>query len=185
VGRRPPAVPPAGLGCHTDDGHDTRRACGGNVADVRYLLPITAGGLVAGAALLIVVFSSRGIEDRYTGPDDAAPVAVSVADVVDVAERWFREPVVVEGDVLPVDSERFVLDGPRARILVRPEPGVQLPRQRAGVRVTGVVTRLGRLQAAELEAMPGGVRASVRGAPAGVGAPYIRAEEIRRATVLP
>lgn len=86
------------------------------------------------------------------GSDLPPPVAASVDEIVDVSPKFTRETVSVDGTLMPVGDEWFVLRGRRAVILVAPEPDAFDGEPRGGeATVLGVVEKLDRLQTAELE----------------------------------
>jgi hypothetical protein len=64
---------------------------------------------------VVVLAGALGDEDGISTPepDQQRPAAVSVDDIVDVPERWFREPVRVEGVVVdrPATSSRCAARG--------------------------------------------------------------------------
>lgn len=137
-----------------------------------------------GAALLVfgaLAGASCGGEDRDTAPEQA--VETSVDAIVDVPPRFLREPVRVEGTVVPIDAERFVLRGERETIIVVPEPGTvddELGRGET-VTVSGVVENFDRLQLAELERLlASGRYPALRDAPTERDDPFLSADAIQR-----
>ena len=138
--------------------------------------------LLAGAAVVALGDAGEERRDPGSGPQDVA--RVSVDDLVSVPDRWFRENVLVTGEVVPVDEERFVLRGDRgAAIVVNPRPGTVDGELTRGDRVTvkGTVFGFSRLQTTELERLLAdeGTPAAPREAPTELEGVYVQALDVR------
>jgi hypothetical protein len=138
--------------------------------------------LLVGAAVLALRDPGEEGRDPGSGPQDIA--RVSVDDLVSVPDRWFRENVLVTGEVVPVHEERFVLRGDRgAAIVVDPRPGSVGTALTRGARVTveGTVFGLGRLQTAELERLlaDAATPAALREAPTELDGVFLQALDVR------
>lgn len=119
---------------------------------------------------------------RPGGDDgDESPAEVTVGEIVDTPPLWYRKPVVLQARAIHVDDERFLLEGERRTIIVRPEPDAVQGVVEAGerVEVRGVVSRLDRLQASELRGLLGdGGRPQLDAAPTKLGDPYVSAGRV-------
>jgi len=124
---------------------------------MRIIVPVVVVVIALGAAAVLAL-QDRGEENRDpgSGPQDVARVDVGV--ITRVPDRWFRENVLVTGEAVPVDEERFVLRGEDGgAIVVNPRPNAVDGEVEPGERVAvyGTVFGFSRLQTAELERLLG------------------------------
>lgn len=134
------------------------------------------------AAVALAACGGSGGDENERDAEIPPPVATSVDEIVDVAPKFQRETVRVEGTAVPVSEDWFVLRGEREAVLVSPEPGVLEDDLRRGESVTvlGVVEKFDRLQVAELERLlaRGEGTEALRGALARKDAPFISADRV-------
>ncbi|MBW3653486.1 MAG: hypothetical protein KY433_07820 [Actinobacteria bacterium] len=142
---------------------------------MRIALGILAAVLVVGLAIVVL-----GVVQPFEDDEDARAEA-SVDAIVEAPPPWYRKAVELTAPAIPVDEDRFVLEGDEQAIVVHPEPDAVEGEIERGEQVTvrGFVHRLDRLQVSELRALlRGGHRPLLREAPTALGDPYVLAEYV-------
>ena len=143
---------------------------------MRIALGFLAAVLLVGLAVVVL-----GVVEPFDDDDESVAVETSVDAIVDTPPLWYRKEVRVTARAVPVDEDRFVLEGDEQAIVVHPEPNAVQGEIERGeqVTVTGFVQRLDRLQVSELRALVrGGRQAPLREAPTELGDPYISGERV-------
>ena len=139
--------------------------------------PALLATIVIIASAIVAFAVIRPFEDD----GEPRPVHVSVDAIVTTPPQWYRMAVEVTTRAVPLDDERFLLDGDERAIVVRPRPDAVDGEVESGERVTvrGVVYWLDRSQASELRRI---LRADGRSllaqAPISLGDPYIFADYV-------
>lgn len=137
--------------------------------------------LIAGLLVIVVAVAVLAVVQPFADDDEPARVEVSVDAIVATPPQWYRAAVEVTARAIPLDTDRFLLEGDERAIIVQPEPGALTGKVERDEQVTvaGVVYRLNRLQVNALrpllqdEGRPGLTRA-----PTDLGAPYISAQNV-------
>jgi len=142
---------------------------------MRFAIILIPAAILLALGLAALTLGGRGNDDARDvnplSPPDADRVAP--AAIADTPERWYRQPVVVGGEVVATGDEgRFALAGPRGAILVQAEPGVRDVARGERVDVYGVVNYVSRVQ---------GERGRLGPVRTGAGAPFVSADGIRPA----
>ena len=149
---------------------------------MKYLVTAVVLVLALGAAAVLALQDrDEEYRDPGSGPQDVARVEVGA--ITAVPDRWFRENVLVTGEAVPVDEERFVLRDGDDAIVVNPRPTAVQGEIEAGEQVTvyGTVFGFSRLQVAELERLLDEPQtpAALREAPTELESVYLQASEVR------
>lgn len=138
--------------------------------------------LLAGLLVIVAVVGVVAVVQPFDdGDDEPARVEVSVDAIVATPPQWYRAAVEVTARAVPLDPERFLLDGDERAIVVQPEPGALTGEVERGEQVTvaGVVYRLNRLQVDALRPLLRDEgRPVLARAPTDLGAPYISAQDV-------
>lgn len=139
--------------------------------------------LLAGLLVIVVAVGVLAIAQPFAddGDDEPARAEVSVDAIVETPPRWYRTAVDITARAVPLDTERFLLEGDDRAIVVQPEPGALTGEVERGeqVRVSGVVYRLNRLQVDALRRLlQDEGRPVLARAPTDLGAPYISAQDV-------
>lgn len=138
--------------------------------------------LIAGLLVIVVAVGVLAVVQPFADDDDEpARVELSVDAIVATPPRWYRAAVEVTARAIPLDAERFLLEGDERAIIVQPEPGAltgEVERHEQ-VTVVGVVYRLNRLQVEALAPLlQDEGRPVLAKAPTDLGAPYISAQNV-------
>ena len=144
---------------------------------MRLSFVLLAGLLVIVAAAVVIAV----VQPFGDGDDEPARVEVSVDAIVATPPQWYRAAVEVTARAVPLDPERFLLEGDERAIVVQPEPGALTGEVERGdeVTVVGVVYRLNRLQVDALRPLLRDEgRPVLARAPTDLGAPYISAQDV-------
>lgn len=139
--------------------------------------------LIAGLLVIVVAVAVVAVVQPFADEGDGEPARaeVSVDAIVATPPRWYRAAVEVTARAIPLDDERFLLEGDERAIVVQPEPGALTGEIKRGEQVTvaGVVYRLNRLQVNALGPLSQDQgRPVVARAPSDLGAPYISAQDV-------
>lgn len=144
---------------------------------MRLSLVLLAGLLVIVAAAVVIAV----VQPFGDGDDEPARIEVPVDAIVATPPQWYRAAVEVTARAVPLDPERFLLEGDERAIVVQPEPGALTGEVERGdeVTVAGVVYRLNRLQVDALRPLLRDEgRPVLARAPTDLGAPYISAQDV-------
>ena len=149
---------------------------------MRYLVAAVVVVVALGAAAVLALQNrDEEYRDPGSGPQDVARVEVGA--ITAVPDRWYRENVLVTGEAVPVDEERFVLRDGEHAIVVNPRPTAVQGEIEPGEQVTvyGTVFGFSRLQIAEIERLleDPEAPAALREAPIELESVYLQASEVR------
>lgn len=140
-----------------------------------------SAALIAAVVVVVVAFVVLVVVAPFEDDGEQGPTEVAVDAVVETPPLWYRKRVELTAPAVPLEGDRFLLEGEEQAIVVQPEPdaveGEIEPGER--VTVTGVVARLDRLQASELRPLlRGGRQPLLAEAPTALGGPYVSADRV-------
>ncbi len=139
--------------------------------------------LVALAVVLVIglAVAVLAVVQPFEDDDEQRPFEVSVDAIVTTPPLFHRKAVELTAQAVPLDDDRFLLQGDEQAIIVQPEPDAVEGEVKRGERVTvrGIVDRLDRLQVSELRPLLGEDREAVLAeAPTALGDPYVSAGHV-------
>lgn len=140
-----------------------------------------SAALIAAIVVVVAAFVVLVVVAPLHDDDEQGRTEVSVDAVVETPPLWYRKRVELTAPAVPLEGDRFLLEGAERAIIVQPEPGAVEGAVQPGERVTvtGVVARLDRLQASELRPLlRAGRQPLLAEAPTTLGGAYVSAARV-------